>query len=618
MVSGNRDDIARFGIALTWFASRKMNIAEIILSNGAESAPAILYRNTVVTYGKLRQMVAEIAELCGRRAGAPGQRIGIFSENNSFSVAAYLGIIDAGMVAVPFQTEIGPEKFGSIIASAGITLIFCSSRFEKKIKPWAEAMNCRVETAETIMQNLGGEGETPHRQYPQPGQVFTGASGPGGKGIAISEHGNPDAGLPGWGSLVTEASETGGATNKHAGDGRLAALMFTSGSTGAPKGVMVTHRNIECNSRDIIEYMGLSAGDRCMMVLPFHYCFGLSLLHTHLMTGGCLVLNNDFRLYPETVLKEMQETQCTGIAGVPSTYQILLRKSRFKQMSFPKLRWFQQAGGKLPNACIEELRSAFPQVRFYLMYGQTEATARLSYLPPERLADKLGSIGKGLASTRLEVLRPDGAAVKPAGRQNTEGKARAGDNAALNSQRSTLNSQPLAEGEIGEIVASGDNIALGYWNDPEETGKYFKNGKLYTGDLARVDEEGFIYIVERERDMIKAGGNRVSGKEIEEVITELQEVVETAVVGVPHELLGEAVHAFVVLRPESKLSESDVLAYCRKRLPGFKIPEKVFFRNALPHNSAGKVMKRELRFHKPRQSADAIQEAGVSVPRLAI
>ena len=197
------------------------------------------------------------------------------------------------------------------------------------------------------------------------------------------------------------------------------------------------------------------------------------------------MLNNSFKLYPETVLQEMQQKECTGFAGVPSTYQILLRKSRFREMTFPALRWFQQAGGKLPDPQIAEILDSFPDVRYFLMYGQTEGTARLSYLPPEHLADKLGSIGRGLPSTRLEVLKPDGRAVVP------------------------------GSAETGEIVAAGDNITLGYWNDPVETAKYFRNRKLHTGDIARVDADGFIYVVEREREMIKSGGNRVSSKEVE-------------------------------------------------------------------------------------------------------
>jgi long-chain acyl-CoA synthetase len=199
------------------------------------------------------------------------------------------------------------------------------------------------------------------------------------------------------------------------------------------------------------------------------------------------------------------------------------------------------------------------------MYGQTEATARLSYLPPERLADKLGSIGKGLPSTRLEVLKPDGTPATP------------GSN------------------EIGEIVAAGNNITLGYWNDPEETAKFFKNGRLHTGDIARVDSDGYIFIVERERDMIKSGGNRVSAKEIEDVIAELPDVIEVAVLGVPHELLGEAIQAFIVTGAGSKMTSDAVQAHCRKRLPAFKTPEGVAFLKNMPHNSAGKILKQKIK-----------------------
>ena len=328
---------------------------------------------------------------------------------------------------------------------------------------------------------------------------------------------------------------------------------------------MVSHQNIECNTRDIISYLGLTSNDRVMVVLPFYYCFGASLLHSHLMAGGTVVLNNEFKLYPETVLQEMLQQECTGMAGVPSTYQLLLRKSRFPKLAFPALRWFQQAGGKLPNPHIAEILAAFPQIQYFLMYGQTEATARLSYLPPARLGDKLGSIGKGLPSTRLEVIQPDGRPVTP------------GSN------------------EVGEIVAAGDNITSGYWNDPAETAKYFKNGKLHTGDIARVDTDGFIYIVERERELIKSGGNRVSAKEVEEVIAELPDVIEVAVLGTPHALLGEAIQAFMVVVPDAKITPMAVAAHCRNRLAAFKVPEEIFFLQDMPHHGSGKIAKTKLR-----------------------
>ena len=493
---------------------RSENVAETILARGDDASGAIFHKEKVVTYAELRRQVAQLARGLLARGHAKGDRVGIWSENSPFSVTAYLGVIRAGLVAVPFQTDLTQETFTKIITDAGIKDLFVSQRFLNRLRPWAE------KAAVTL--------------------------------LAEAE----------WQNLLVAGNNSLPEINPRVD---LAALLFTSGSTGLPKGVMVTHRNIECNTRDIISYLGLGPAERVMAVLPFHYCFGASLLHTLLMAGGGVVLNNDFKLYPEMVLQEMQQRECTGLAGVPSIYQLLLRKSRFKQLAFPRLRWFQQAGGKLPNACIAEILEAFPQVRYFLMYGQTEATARLSYLPPERLNDKLGSIGCGLPSTRLEVLKPDGTPVVP------------------------------GSAETGEIVATGDNVALGYWNDLEETAKFFKCGRLHTGDIARVDADGYIFVVDREREMIKSGGNRVSAKEVEDVIAEMLAVVEAAVVGVPHELLGEAIQAVVVAAPGSELTPEAVQAHCRKRLPQHKVPMSVVFLANLPHNSAGKVLKAKLK-----------------------
>jgi long-chain acyl-CoA synthetase len=491
-----------------------MNVAEQILSAGRDDAGAVLQKDAVLTYRELRQKVLKIAGVLSDRGHRKGDRIGLWSENSPFFVSAYLGVIRAGLVVVPFQLDLPPDVFEKIVRDAGIREMLVSKRLLNRVRPWAEKAGVKL-LPETELDDMRESVVAP---------------------------------LP----TIDPVRD-------------LAALMFTSGSTGIPKGVMVTHRNIECNTRDIISYMGLTAKDRAMVVLPFHYCFGASLMHTHLMAGGSVVLNNEFKLFPEETLQEMQKKECTGLAGVPSTYQILLRKSRFRELSFPNLKWFQQAGGKLPNPFIAEILQSFSEVQYFLMYGQTEATARLSYLPPGRIGEKLGSIGKGLPSTRLEVLTRDGKPVAP------------------------------GTDEVGEITATGENITLGYWNDPEETEKYFRNGRLHTGDIARVDADGFIFIVERERELIKSGGNRVSAKEVEDVIAELTEVVEVAVLGAPHELLGEAIKAFVVVAQNSKLTPDSVEAHCRKRLPSFKAPEEVLFLPNMPHNGSGKVQKLKLR-----------------------
>jgi len=489
------------------------NVAETILSGGDADAPAVWFGRDLLTHGQLRDRVQVCSARLAAQRLAKGDRVGLLAENGFFFVAAYLAVIRSGLCAVPLPVDCSDGAFRRIAAATDMKHILVSKRFCKKVLPLAE--QCGVQPLP--------ESDEPGSQ--EPGHIPPAEVDPGRD---------------------------------------LAAIMFTSGSTGEPKGVMVSHRNIQCNTQDVAEYLALTPQDRVMVVLPFYYCYGASLLHTHLAAGGSLVVNNRF-LFPETVLEEMIEKQCTGMAGVPSTYQILLRRSSLARREFPALRWVQQAGGKLPDPFIRELLLALPHVQAFIMYGQTEATARLSYLPPERLDDKLGSIGRGLPNTRLEVLRDDGRPVRG------------------------------GSDEVGQIVASGGNITAGYWRDPEETGRYFRDGKLFTGDMARVDEDGYIFLVERARDFIKAMGNRVSPKEIEDVISQLPQVVEVAVVGVPHEIFGEAIRAFVACTTPGGLSVDDVQSQCRRQLPNYKVPQYVDFLPHLPKTGNQKVAKEELR-----------------------
>jgi acyl-CoA synthetase (AMP-forming)/AMP-acid ligase II len=338
--------------------------------------------------------------------------------------------------------------------------------------------------------------------------------------------------------------------------------MYTSGSTGLPRGVMVSHLNLRANTESILEYLRLRPDDRALLVLPLGYCYGASVLHTHLRVGGSVVI--DRFSFPELALDRLGGAGCTGLPGVPGTFQILLRRSTFRQRGFPALRYVTVAGGRLPDTLLSELRQSAPQAAVFVMYGQTEATARLSYLPPERLDDKLGSIGCGLPGAPLRVERPDG------------GEVAAGS------------------GEVGEIVARGDHVTLGYYRNPEETAHYFRDGALHTGDLATVDADGFIYVVDRAREFLKSMGYRVAPREIEEVLARLPDVVESAAFGAPDALRGEAIVVAVVVRPGAGLDEKAVLKHCAAHLAPYKRPQAVTFLDALPKNEAGKILRREL------------------------
>ena len=340
-----------------------------------------------------------------------------------------------------------------------------------------------------------------------------------------------------------------------------AMIIYTSGTTGSPKGVVLTHANIVANAFSIIRYLGLTEADSVMVVLPFFYSYGNSLLTTHLISGGTLVLENNF-LYPNVVLEKMVEHGVTGFAGVPSTFSILLQRSNFRKLRFPRLRYVTQAGGAMPPRHAEELRAVLPGTGIYIMYGQTEATARLTWLDPRDLTRKYGSIGKAIPGVTITLKKENGTEAGP--------------------------------GEVGEIVARGDNIMAGYWNNPVETKKVLRQDGLHTGDIARQDDEGYLYIVGRRSDMIKSGAHRISPTEIEEAILEHPGVGEVAVIGIPDKTLGEAVQACIVPKGEAKLDVKEILVHCRLCLPAFKVPKRVVFVERLPKTSSGKVKRLEL------------------------
>jgi acyl-CoA synthetase (AMP-forming)/AMP-acid ligase II len=340
-----------------------------------------------------------------------------------------------------------------------------------------------------------------------------------------------------------------------------AEIIFTSGSTGEPKGVMISHKNLIANTESIIEYLKLTRDDRMLVVLPFYYCYGLSLLHTHLRIGGSIVLNNSF-MFLGAIINNLIDFKCTGFAGVPSHFQIILRKSvSFKKTIFPDLMYVTQAGGKLATTFIDEFRESFPKVKFIVMYGQTEATARLSYLSPELYENKKGSIGKGIPGVELKLINKKGERVKP--------------------------------GETGELIARGDNIMMGYFADDEGTRNTIKNGWLYTGDLGTMDQNDYIYLTARKNEIIKVGGKRISPKEIEAVILEIPEVVDCTIEGIEDELLGEAIKATIVINTEkSKSIILDMIKqHCFEHLAFHKVPKVFELSDQLMISSSGKKVK---------------------------
>ena len=462
----------------------------------------ILGDHGTLTYAEFAEKLENLASILFNRYGSR-KKILLLADNTPFFIISYLSIIYSGNIAIPVETKFNKTNLAGITTTSSLSGALVQDKYCQYFEdaPF-EIMN------ETIFQEPG---DTEYFLHSLPSMQ----------------------------------------------DDDIAVIIFTSGSTGIKKGIMLTHRNLIANTDSIIEYLDLDESDRMCVVLPFFYCYGASLLHTHLRAGGSIVLNQ--KPFLGSVINDIDTYRCTGFAGVPSTYQILINKTRFLQQRFPYVRYFTQAGGQLPNKYIKMIAEHFPEKKFYVMYGATEATARLSYLPPELVCKKMGSIGKGIPGVSLAVLNHTMEAVKPS--------------------------------EIGEIVAKGDNIMKGYYNDPEGTAEVLKNGWLYTGDLATVDDDGFIYIIGRLKNIIKSGGYRISPTEIENEILSLDKIKGCVVFGVPDEIMGEAVVA-VIQTPDS-LDQHDlrreIIAYCNKKLPSHKVPKKIFFIDEFPLNTSNKV-----------------------------
>jgi acyl-CoA synthetase (AMP-forming)/AMP-acid ligase II len=501
------------------------------LESNAETNPgkeAVVYLDERITYAELNKSANRLANYFMENGIIPGERIGILLEPSITYVIAYFAILKAGCVVVGLNTSTTPRIVRELMSNCTASAIVLQSRFVDMVtQVLIDCPNIKLSVVD------GDFADISNRKNPQ---------------------------WAGFSEIQAEGHERQPSLSLSPGD--LATIIYTSGTTGNPKGVMLSHRNLEANTDSIVEYLNLTSDDKVMAVLPFYYSYGHSLLLTHVRVGGSLVVDNRFA-FPNLILDIMSKEQVTGFSGVPSTFAILLFKSNIAKYQWHHLRYVTQAGGPMTPALTAKLRETLPDVRIYVMYGQTEASARLSYLEPERMLEKLGSIGKAIPGVTLTIRDPDGNVCPP--------------------------------NMAGEIVAGGENIMLGYWNQPEETARVLKADGLHTGDLARADEDGFLYIVGRNSEMIKSGAHRISPKEIEVILGEHEAVMESAVVGIPDEIMGESIKAVIVLRDGVKVTEKDIIRHCALNLPPFKVPKVVEFAPTLPKTTSGKIQKHLLR-----------------------
>ena len=516
------------------------------LERGAAAAPS----KVALVFGDRRLTYAQIDDASNRLAGAL-REAGV---QRGDRVAIYLENCPEAVIGI----------FAALKADAAFMMINPTTKAEKVL---ALLRDARPAVVITDARRLGAVQQV-RADAPSVRQVFA---------AGLAAHGPHPADVT---SLETALRDGGPDRPERRGiDLDLAALIYTSGSTGRPKGVMMTHRNMVSASTSITTYLENRASDIILNVLPLSFDYGLYQVLMAFQFGGTVVLERSFT-YLHSTLDTLVAERVTGLPLVPTIAALLLQID-LDSYDLSSLRYVTNTGAALPVAHLDELRRRLPHARIYSMYGLTECK-RVTYLPPGELERRPASVGRGMPNQEVYLVDTDGRRLQAG---------------------------------VGELVIRGSHVMQGYWEQPEETAKVLKPGPLadervlHSGDIFRMDDEGFLYFVGRTDDIIKTRAEKVSPREVEDVLHRLEGVAAALVTGVPHAILGQAIHASVVLKRGAAVTDQDVYRHCGQHLEDFKVPHAVVFCDALPTSPNGKYDRAALL----RAAQDAAEQARAGI-----
>lgn len=491
---------------------------------------AVVHGDERLTYAEVSARVAGLASSLRSAGLKRGERVGIYQDACVAQVVSIFGVSQAGGVFVPINSLLFPDQVAHIARDCSISALITTA---EKLESLSAVLD-QIPSLRFLV--VGSDGEMPQSGLPR--HNFKEA-------ISAKE-----GALADWGI-----------------EKDLAAILYTSGSTGKPKGVMLSHANIMAGSTIVSTYLEITDSDRILAALPFSFDAGLNQLMTAFQQGGTLVLINF--VFAKQIVEMLKEERITGLAGVPTVWTLLVQPSSGLQHNPPPaLRYITNTGGAMPQTALATLRSRLPGTKIFLMYGLTEAF-RSTYLPPEELDRRPTSMGKAIPDTEILVLNEQG--------------------------------QLCRAGEVGELVHRGPTVSLGYWGNREATDRVLKPNPLlpsqlgdiervcYSGDLVKMDEDGFLYYVGRRDAMIKSSGFRISPTEVEEVFFQSGKIRHAAAIGVPDEMLGQAVKVFVVPQDGEPVDTEALLSLCQEKLPRYMVPKFVEVLADLPKTSSGKI-----------------------------
>jgi acyl-CoA ligase (AMP-forming) (exosortase A-associated) len=493
------------------------------------NAEALTYQSQTLTYGMLAEGISRAAGAYLGLGIVRCGRVAVYLEKRLETVIAMFGAAAAGGVFVPVNPLLKPNQVAYILRDCNVhTLVTTGERLALLAPVLSECAD---------LQSI----------------VIVGDSSTEAVGAV----------------RVVKWNDALAATNNISPhrviDADMAAILYTSGSTGMPKGVVLSHRNMVAGAKSVAQYLENHADDRILSALPLSFDAGFSQLTTAFHVGARVTLIN--YLLPRDVLDAVVQDRITGLTAVPPLW-IQLAQLKWPATVTEHLRYIANTGGRMPKATLDQLRAALPKTLPYLMYGLTESF-RSTYLPPAEIDRRPDSIGKAIPNAEVMVVREDGT--------------------------------PCTPGESGELVHRGALVSLGYWNDPEKTAERFKPAPGQPAGLTVPEiavwsgEEGFLYFISRRDEMIKTSGYRVSPTEVEEMIYATKMVGEAAALGMAHPVLGQAIVVVATGRDGAQLKADELLMLCRQRLPAFMVPARVIeHQGSLPRNPNGKIDRKLL------------------------
>ena len=505
---------------------------------------ALIFENTRYTYTHIYKMAHALSMQLQRLGLKRQDRVLIYMDNAPEVILSFYAALKAGGIFTIINPAVQLQKLSYIIHDCEPSVIIADSNKQERILQAAEKAQIQCHIIWTGPEKTDRQRTNHFPAFHWDALLST---------EALNKYA-PDI-------------ETDRSPNAKTLDVDLAGLIYTSGSTGDPKGVMESHHNIVSAAQSIIQYLKNTPEDIILNTLPLSFDYGLYQAIMTFLFGGTLVLEKSFIFLTRT-LKLIGEEKITGFPIVPTIVAMILKTIDLRSFDLKSLRYLTNTGASFPVEHIRQFRQMLPWVDIYSMFGLTECK-RISYLPPTYIDTKTDSVGKAMPNCEVFLVDEQG--------------------------------NILENEKTGELVVRGSNVMQGYWNAPEQTARTFRNlpgfreKLLFTGDFFRTDREGFLYFLGRKDDMIKSRGERISAKEIENIIGQVEGVAECAVFGVEDEILGQAIKAFVVKKSDSSLTSRDLLKYCSQNLEPFSIPKYLEFMDELPKTPHGKTDKKALK-----------------------